>query len=367
MQYNERLVAHSRLLITRRNGLSAVLDAATRDVGDEARWARGICESSAIAMPEVLGVGVQHFEFDDAFRVHGARHEGVGVITSLREEDALRVAQDAPVEALRQLANARNAAVLLPPELTSTSADGVKYAAVVVSQPLAGQAVVLVLKLERRHAFSPHEQQLFSQLKLSLDAGADALRNRGVMGRWTADATPLDGTLANNALWSGVTSGRYRLQPIGTGPLRHVRVLENPAHQRASRRLSERETAVLELSARGITGKQQSWELGVSASMVSRLLMTATTRLGFVHPSDAIRFLGGLLHRPSLAAELTASEQDIFQLVREGLTNQEIADRRSRSVRTVANQVASVLRKTGAASRRALYPMSLEPHEIIEH
>lgn len=53
----------------------------------------------------------------------------------------------------------------------------------------------------------------------------------------------------------------------------------------------------------------------------------------------------------ALPAELTAAERDVLDRIVHGDSNAEIARARSSSERTVANQVASLLRKTGAASR----------------
>lgn len=56
----------------------------------------------------------------------------------------------------------------------------------------------------------------------------------------------------------------------------------------------------------------------------------------------------------AVPAELTAAEVEVAALIPEGWSNQEIAARRGTSVRTVANQVASVYRKLGVGSRGAL-------------
>jgi DNA-binding CsgD family transcriptional regulator len=55
-----------------------------------------------------------------------------------------------------------------------------------------------------------------------------------------------------------------------------------------------------------------------------------------------------------LPALLTSAEREVVALVRGGLSNGEIARRRGRSVRTVANQVASIFGKLGVGSRAQL-------------
>ena len=55
-----------------------------------------------------------------------------------------------------------------------------------------------------------------------------------------------------------------------------------------------------------------------------------------------------------LADRLTAAERTVAKLAMHGLSNQEIAERRGTSVRTVANQIATILRKLGLSSRREL-------------
>jgi DNA-binding CsgD family transcriptional regulator len=50
-------------------------------------------------------------------------------------------------------------------------------------------------------------------------------------------------------------------------------------------------------------------------------------------------------------AELTAAERDVARLVMRGATNADIARSRKTSARTVANQVASILRKLEVRSR----------------
>ncbi|MCC6665463.1 MAG: helix-turn-helix transcriptional regulator [Polyangiaceae bacterium] len=54
---------------------------------------------------------------------------------------------------------------------------------------------------------------------------------------------------------------------------------------------------------------------------------------------------------PALPENLTTTEQAVATGLLAGLSNREIALRRGVAVRTVANQVASVLRKAGVRSR----------------
>lgn len=56
----------------------------------------------------------------------------------------------------------------------------------------------------------------------------------------------------------------------------------------------------------------------------------------------------------SLAPALPAAERDVARLVARGLSNREIAAIRGTSTRTVANQVAAIMKKLGAASRVAI-------------
>ncbi len=51
---------------------------------------------------------------------------------------------------------------------------------------------------------------------------------------------------------------------------------------------------------------------------------------------------------------LTDAERAILELVVRGRSNREIAELRATSIRTVANQVATLLRKLGASSRYEL-------------
>lgn len=53
-------------------------------------------------------------------------------------------------------------------------------------------------------------------------------------------------------------------------------------------------------------------------------------------------------------ADLTEAERDVARLVAKGMSNAAIAEARGTHVRTVANQLASLFRKLGVASRAEL-------------
>jgi DNA-binding NarL/FixJ family response regulator len=70
-----------------------------------------------------------------------------------------------------------------------------------------------------------------------------------------------------------------------------------------------------------------------------------------------VRLASFLIDSPRFPVDvdaLTATEREVFDLVRMGLSNADIAARRTRSVHTVANQVSAILRKTTSSTRRGL-------------
>jgi DNA-binding CsgD family transcriptional regulator len=101
--------------------------------------------------------------------------------------------------------------------------------------------------------------------------------------------------------------------------------------------------------------------------MLKWTLMTPGDREGTFSPSlDEIRggrfsFAGqrfAVLSFPIAGAisapTLSPTEREVLRLVLEGMRNAQIAARRGTSVRTVANQVASLFRKLGVTCRREL-------------
>lgn len=79
-------------------------------------------------------------------------------------------------------------------------------------------------------------------------------------------------------------------------------------------------------------------------------------------PTVALRVIRELNHAsdlPPTAEPLTERELDVLQLVAQGLTNQEIADRLALGDRTVGNHISSILSKLHLANRTqaALYAL----------
>jgi DNA-binding CsgD family transcriptional regulator len=60
------------------------------------------------------------------------------------------------------------------------------------------------------------------------------------------------------------------------------------------------------------------------------------------------------LRRPGQLAKLTAAELAVSEGVLEGLSMRQLAQRRQVSERTIGNQLASIYRKLGVASRHEL-------------
>jgi DNA-binding CsgD family transcriptional regulator len=69
---------------------------------------------------------------------------------------------------------------------------------------------------------------------------------------------------------------------------------------------------------------------------------------------DAFALLEWPIPRSAAPLSLSSAEREVLELVMEGLSNAEIASRRERSPRTVANQIASIFRRLGVHSRSEL-------------
>ena len=84
-------------------------------------------------------------------------------------------------------------------------------------------------------------------------------------------------------------------------------------------------------------------------------------------PSDAAAYSDGIAQASNprcIVNELSGREIEIIELVAEGLTNQEIAERLTISKRTVDNHVSNIFTKTGAKNRVALLNWAMDNGKI---
>lgn len=157
--------------------------------------------------------------------------------------------------------------------------------------------------------------------------------------------------------WSALVSGEWGIvERTDSDGKRHYVVIQTHCSPRL-KALSPLETQVAELSARGLTGKAVAYALGIARPAVSEALFSATLKLGLGSRTELVALFARLLGTPRdarLQSALTEAERDVLSLVRMGLTNAAIATARRSSERTVANQVAALLKKLVVPSRRAL-------------
>jgi DNA-binding CsgD family transcriptional regulator len=158
--------------------------------------------------------------------------------------------------------------------------------------------------------------------------------------------------------WTALVNGRFGLvERVDSDGQRFYLILEESPRASPLRALSAREAQILELSARGVSGKNVAYSLGISPAAVSQALGSAALKIGCRGRTELVNAAALLLgpKRPIPGgARFTPAELEVLALVRGGFSNAEIAARRETSDRTVSNQVASLLRKAHVPSRRAL-------------
>jgi DNA-binding NarL/FixJ family response regulator len=183
-----------------------------------------------------------------------------------------------------------------------------------------------------------------------------------------------------SALWESLVAGAWSvLAEFDDDACLYLVVRGNSPQARLERALTERERQVLERVALGQANKFVAYELALPQSCVSLSLKEACSKAGlrsrtellqlmpvasndavdaqpkgFCVPVDESVVLRVERRAVAVPDALTTSEGHIFRAILAGLSNAEIAVRRGRSLRTIANQVASVFRKLRISARAEL-------------
>jgi DNA-binding CsgD family transcriptional regulator len=244
----------------------------------------------------------------------------------------------------------------------------------ILAHPMPGTVAVMHAWSEHPIELLAHDRRLLTRIALHLDAAyrlrampestVAEISARGVVDRLSRapDAERLKAHVenmrdarkgGNPEVWTALVEGRVSVVARGGGFL----VLENPPSQHSLRVLTPGEASVLALAARGLPAKLVGYGLGVSPSVVSQRLARAAAKVGLFSRPELLRVAALLTRDPrsNLDEELLSdAEREIYELLQRGLSNRAIASLRSRSMRTIANQVASILRKTRHRSRREL-------------
>jgi DNA-binding NarL/FixJ family response regulator len=121
--------------------------------------------------------------------------------------------------------------------------------------------------------------------------------------------------------------------------------------------MSLAESEVAELLALGHSEKEIAYQLGVSPSSVSRRVQSGARKLGLGSRAElAAAFASrgpGRADRGGLRP-LSPAERAVAELASRGRSDEEIAQQRGASARTVENQLQSAYRKLGIHSRTEL-------------
>ena len=362
----------------------------------DTEWIEGLISLLQPILVRTIGVAFQAFDYDD-----DPCRPTVSLTTDVRPiwhgADMERW-----VEEMRPFARF----VMYPPTLVTTHreleailpAEAVhlvrRYHAALASDdclgmvlhPLPGIVVVVSALYDEPIKLTRYERRLLTQIGLHIETGyrlrkrpglvrAELTSDGQVIGR-AAKASPAPTVLESHGrrvaearsrrrrtssdaldLWTSLIAGRLTLVPNARGAKRGYVVIENPVETHPLHALSRSERDVLSLAARGLSTKMVAYGLGISPSAVSTSLATAASKVGLASRTELVRVAAILAQDPRSTesdARLTAAESEILELLQLGISNIEIARMRGRSVHTIANQVASLLQKTGSSSRRAL-------------
>ncbi len=164
-------------------------------------------------------------------------------------------------------------------------------------------------------------------------------------------------------LWRGLCAGRWSLvDHVDTDGKRFVLARRNDPERLAPLPLTRRQRQVVFYASVGWSYKQIAYALGLaSEGSVSVHLASALEKLGVASRVELIRVtsqwaatIAGSSSPAADERELTAAEREVAEQVIVGASNQQIASQRGVSVRTIANQLASIYRKLDLRDRHEL-------------
>ncbi len=171
-------------------------------------------------------------------------------------------------------------------------------------------------------------------------------------------------------LWAGLVAGRFSLVDRFVADGRRLVVaIKSPPSVLDPRALTERERQIVELAAEGASNKNIAYTLGIGESGVGTQLGRALRKLGLERRTELAPAMRAVAIEARLGAielavagvdlrmddlALSSAERAVVQALLRGLSDREIAIERGTSERTVANQLRSIFRKLGVASRAEL-------------
>ncbi|MFT3925311.1 MAG: helix-turn-helix transcriptional regulator [Myxococcales bacterium] len=286
-----------------------------------------------------------------------------------------RALSDLEPESLRQLAYGRQSTGSIASWLPRLSASaraqirlsltnvGAHDALFVLAFPARDYVAALLIPVDAK-GLDPRVRESLPRLRSSLERELrESVLPRELIRGWVRpsgeDFENSSGEALSRAeLWCALASGCATVTPVRhPDEARRYAVFENSPLVAPSRALTDTERFVIDQTLGGVAGKCIAYAAGLTDSRISDCLATAARKLGLTTRSELLSLCAGLRleELPSKPKPvLTDAEREVWRLLKDGLTNQEIATRRNTALRTVANQVASLLKKTGAASRRSL-------------
>ena len=235
-------------------------------------------------------------------------------------------------------------------------------------------------RLSADDAFDDNAEAVVSPDGRLLDAAGPA-RNADLRERLRSFVLRRERSMAarDGTMWPALLAGNYTILDRfeGSGSRFVVAYRNTPTAARLFR-LTELERTIVEGAAAGVVLKVLALDLDLSEARVSTVLKGALRKLRISSAielsliASSSRFIS--LHDdvlgkhivsafdlrgsiPDALMALTPAERAVTADLLRGLSNREIAARRNRSARTVANQVAAILQKMKAPSRRALAAM----------